>query len=182
MIYITGDTHIPIDVHKLSAQNWPDQNALTKDDYLIICGDFGLIWNYLETGINIKNDKCWSPEELWWLGWLNDKPFTTLWIDGNHENFDRLKNYPVEEWNGGQVQKISDSVIHLKRGQIFTIDGKKIFTMGGAESTDRGPARGMEKWDIHKIWWKEETPSEKEWGNAIAMEMSRKVQSLNPQN
>lgn len=41
MIYITGDTHIPIDIGKLSTSRFPKQKSLTKDDYVIVCGDFG---------------------------------------------------------------------------------------------------------------------------------------------
>ena len=171
MIYITGDTHIPIDIHKLSTRRWPKQNNLTKDDYLIVCGDFGLIWNYLETGLSVPanpDDRHWVPEELFWYKWLNEKPFTTLWIDGNHENFDRLKTYPVTEWHGGKVQKISDSIIHLMRGQVYEIDGSTFFTLGGARSIDRGPATGTEKRDSHIIWWPEEQPSVGEYDEALS--------------
>lgn len=73
MIYLTGDTHAHIDIHKLCKSNF-DDSALTKKDYLIILGDFGLVWNNPPT-----------PEERYWLNWLNDKNYTTLFIDGNHE-------------------------------------------------------------------------------------------------
>ena len=49
---------------------------------------------------------------------------------GNHENFTRLYNYPIEEWHGGKVHKIRDSVLHLMRGEIFDIDNKKAFIFG----------------------------------------------------
>ena len=51
---------------------------MTKNDVVIICGDFGGIWD---------TDKN-SAFEGHWLKWLDEKPFTTLFIDGNHENFD----------------------------------------------------------------------------------------------
>ena len=86
-----------------------------EENYVIICGDFGLVWSY--------NGE--SASEKYWLDWLNGKPFTTLFVSGNHENFDRLMAYPVEEWHGGKVQKIRPSVIHLMRGQVFDICGKK---------------------------------------------------------
>ena len=70
------------------------------------------------------------------MDWLEGKPFTTLFVDGNHENFDRLYAYPVEEWHGGKVHKIRPSVIHMMRGQVFAIDGKSVFTFGGASSHD----------------------------------------------
>lgn len=74
----------------------------------------------------------------------------------NHENFDLLGTYPITEWNGGKVQLINDSIIHLMRGQVYNINGKTIFTMGGAKSIDRGAATHTEKRDIHKIWWPQE--------------------------
>lgn len=124
MIYITGDCHG--DFRRFSKEIFPEQSEMSKDDYVIICGDFGGVWNKdLE-----------SPEETWWLNWLQDKFFTTLFVDGNHENFDRLYRYPVEEWNGGKVHKIRPSVIHLMRGQVFEIDDRRIFAFGGVSSHD----------------------------------------------
>lgn len=44
-VFITGDTHCPIDIKKLNFKNFPQGKNLTKDDYVIICGDFGGVWN-----------------------------------------------------------------------------------------------------------------------------------------
>lgn len=52
MIFITGDTHGHIDIHKLNTKNFPIQSELTKSDYLIICGDCGIVWG----GANTKSD------------------------------------------------------------------------------------------------------------------------------
>ena len=168
MIYITGDCHA--EFKRFNTVNFPEQTEMTKDDFVIICGDFGGVWN--------KDEE--SPREKWWMDWLEEKPFTTLFVDGNHENFDRLYSYPVEEWNGGKVHKIRPSVIHLMRGQIFTIQGKKIFTFGGAKSHDiSGGILEMddpdfykkrkalqEEWKPYRInhlsWWEQELPSEAE--------------------
>ncbi|MBR2045937.1 MAG: metallophosphoesterase [Agathobacter sp.] len=100
MIYITGDCHA--DFRKLNTENFLEQKEMTKEDYVIICGDFGAVWMRDLEG----------EQEKWWMDWLENKPFTTLFVDGNHENFDRLYNYPVEEWMGGKVHKIRPSVIH----------------------------------------------------------------------
>lgn len=124
MFYITGDTHA--DFSRLKENKFPIQSEMTKNDYIIICGDFGGAWNYIVESIYEKH----------WLDWLNNKNFTTLFVDGNYENFERLYNYPVEEWHGGKVHKIRESVIHLMRGEIFNIDNKKFFTFGGARSHD----------------------------------------------
>lgn len=43
MIYITGDIHCPIDVSKLNTKQFPKQKIMTKEDYVIICGDVGLV-------------------------------------------------------------------------------------------------------------------------------------------
>lgn len=124
MIYITGDCHS--DFVRFNKENFPEQTEMTKDDYVIICGDFGGVWNVDEE----------SKRETWWMDWLEGRPFATLFVDGNHENFDRLYDYPVEEWHGGKVHKVRPSVIHLMRGQVYQIEGKKIFTFGGASSHD----------------------------------------------
>lgn len=122
MIYVTGDCHG--DWHRFSSNVFPEQKEMSKNDYVIVCGDFG-IWHD-------------TSEERWWLDWLNDKPFTTLFVDGNHENFDRLysEEFPKTSLYGGTAQPIRDSVIRLCRGEVYTIDSHKIFTFGGASSHD----------------------------------------------
>ena len=169
MIFVTGDTHGSIDIGKVAefAEKNPD---LTKDDYLIVCGDFGLLWNWDSMGISIDsnpNDKQWTPREVQLAEWYDSLPFTTLFVDGNHENFNRLNAYPVTEWCGGKVHKITDSIIHLMRGQVYDIDGKTVFTFGGAASHDRGPATGTEWLDEGLIWWPEEISSQEERDEAI---------------
>lgn len=168
MIYITGDCHQNFE--RFNGSIFPEQKEMTKDDYVIICGDFGGVWS--------NNEK--NREENMLLDGLACKPYTTLFVDGNHENFDRLNAYPVEEWKGGKVHKIRDSVIHLMRGQVFEIDDKSIFTFGGACSHDiSGGILEPEEWDYvvkrskldeiglpyrvnHISWWKEELPSKEE--------------------
>lgn len=148
MIYVTGDTHADIDIGKLSTKRFPQQKGLSKEDYLIVCGDFGLVWDG-------------SNSELWWRKWLSSKSFTTLWIDGNHENFDVLHEIPLQNKFGGSVREIAPDIYHLDRGQVLTIDGKKIFVMGGARSHDR------EHRTEHISWWEQEMPSTEEMNRAI---------------
>lgn len=169
MIFVTGDIHGKHEVEqRFSKQYFPRQKELTKDDYVIICGDFGLVWNGFDT-------------ERYLLDWLEEKPFSTLWIDGNHENFDLLNRYPTETWQGGKVQFIRPSVIHLMRGQVFTIDGCRLFTMGGARSHDidggilepDDPDLKRKKKTLNQLgrsyrinhisWWAEEMPNEIEF-------------------
>ena len=112
MIYVTGDTHANIDIAKLNTTKFPQQKELTKNDFVIICGDFGLCWDG-------------SHREMWWQDWLTAKNFTTLWIDGNHENFDMLYQFPLIDKFGGKVREIAPDIYHLDRGQVLTIDGRK---------------------------------------------------------
>ncbi len=143
-MYITGDIHGEINVKRFNTRNFPQQKNMTKDNYVIIAGDFGLVWNM-------------SKEDLYWLKWLEQKNFTTLFIDGNHENHERLDAYPVELWNGGKIHRITPSIIHLMRGQVFTIEGKKIFTFGGAASHDKSSRK------VGVSWWAREMPSTAEY-------------------
>ena len=171
MIYITGDTHG--DFRRFNMEIFPEQKTMTKDDTVIICGDFGCVWEYLVE----------SNHELYWLNWLKNKPFTTVFVDGNHENHDRLMtSYPEKIWNGGRVHEIRPSVLHLMRGEVFTIEGLKFFAFGGASSHDISDgildpiedAEKIKEWnrDWSKMfringrsWWKEELPSEYEMQN-----------------
>ena len=146
-IFITGDTHGMIDWEKINTTRFPEQKNLTKNDYLIILGDFGGIWG--DEG-----------EDRYIIKTYEKRNFTTLFIDGNHENHDLLDSYPVEEWHGGKIHKISNSVFHLMRGQVFEIDGKTFFTMGGAESTDKQYRKEGQS------WWVREMPSDKEYKEA----------------
>ena len=166
MILITGDTHG--DLERLLFPN-----ELNKDDYLIICGDFGGVWSGSEKERERNNRLC------------NILPYTLLFVDGNHENFDALKEYPVTEWCGGKVQIIAKDVIHLMRGQVYTIEGKKIFTFGGASSHDiddgildpNDPEFYEKKLLLDKTfgmyrinhfsWWEEELPSQEEMDEGI---------------
>ena len=154
MIYVTGDTHGGSDIKKLVSRKVTD--TLTKEDTLMICGDFGFIWD----------TKKEARKEKTWLDWFADMPWTTIFADGNHECFPRLFTYPEEVRYGGHVHVIRRNLYHAMRGEVFTIEGKKIFVMGGASSHDRGPAAGNTKAVIGKYWWPEELPSEEEFRNA----------------
>lgn len=118
MVCITGDTH-----GDYNRFRQPKLKNLKKGDTLIVCGDFGFIW---------KDTK----EEQKIIKKLGKKKYNVCFIDGTHENFGLLNNYKISEWNGGKARNICGNLYHLMRGQIFTIDGMKIFTMGGGESPD----------------------------------------------
>ena len=146
---MTGDIHASYDIAKLSESCF-DTAGLTKDDYVIICGDFGLVWNN-------------SASEQYWLRWLDARPFTTLFVDGNHEGFSLLNSLPETTWNGGAVHQVATSVFHLKRGQMFNIDGYRIFTIGGATSSEYDRTHRIQG----ETWFTEEIPNEQERAAAL---------------
>ena len=164
MIFITGDCHG--DYRKLGLSYFTGREMMDRSDYVIICGDFGY-WDG-------------SREEEYWLNWLESQGYTVLFVDGNHENYDMLSELPVVQWNGGKIQKIRESVFRLMRGQVFTLQGLKFFTFGGARShdtedgilDDRDPdllkkVRQLEEVGAryrinHLTWWKEEMASKEE--------------------
>jgi len=139
-----GDTH----GDWWTIRNVITRNKLSDGDRLFICGDFGFIWS--------PEDTKYEREENVRLGKINDFGVEVLFIDGNHENFERLYKFPEIEKYGGMVGQIRENIFHLKRGYVYEIDGKKIFTMGGGVSIDR--VQRKEGFS----WWPEEMHSKAE--------------------
>jgi len=124
-VFLIGDTHGVIDLGKITLFN-SYMSKLTKNDYLIVLGDFGVVWD---------NDV--SDHELTLIEFYNNLSFTTLFVDGNHENHERLKTLPRITMFGNDVGVVSDSIFHLLRGNVYDIDNLKLLTIGGASSVDR---------------------------------------------
>ena len=153
-VYVTGDIHGWLDIGKLTPDRWPKGQLLRKSDFLVICGDFGLVWTDPPT-----------LEEKFFLDWLDNRPWTTLFIDGNHENYTMLDRFPKCEWRGGKVARVPGTkhILHLLRGQVYEM-GKfgRWFCMGGAPSHDiGGRIEG-------RSWWPREMPSQAEYNEAVA--------------
>jgi len=143
MIAITGDIHGEFS----RFQEYDDK--LKEGDTLLVCGDFGFLF---------LNDA----EEQSILDKMEEKPYNICFVDGNHENFPAIFSYPQEEWNGGKIHRIRKNVIHLMRGQIFTIEGVSFFTFGGAYSIDRCYRQK------NITYWEEEIPTDAEYQEAAA--------------
>ena len=73
MLYVTGDLHG--DITRLETFR---MRRLKKEDKLIVCGDFGFLWDNGES-------------EKKALEKLAKKRYTILFVDGSHENFDLLE-------------------------------------------------------------------------------------------
>lgn len=170
-LYLTGDTHG--DFRRFLPECFPEQETMNKEDVVLVCGDLGGVWY----GDKRDDDG---------LDFLERRPFTTAFVPGNHENYDALRTYPLEEWHGGKARPIRPSVLMLERGQVFDLGGRKFFTIGGASSHDiqdgilePDDPQFLEKFQTlnarravfrvnHRSWWKEELPDEAEYREARA--------------
>lgn len=164
MIYLTGDCHG--DFSRFSRkQRMQLPFDITENDFVILCGDMGLLW---------AQDREFTYNKKW----LSALPFTILWVQGNHENYDMIAEYPVRAWHGGKVRHIvEDKIILLERGQVFEMEGKSFFTFGGASSHDiqggildrsspdyaRDRRRANKSGLPYRVrgvsWWEQELPS-----------------------
>ena len=138
MIYLTGDTHG--DLERFRSK---ESKKIKKGDILLVCGDFGFLWDG-------------SKQEEKNLRWLGKRKYTIAFVEGTHDNLDRIWSYPQEEWNGGQIHRISGNLIYLKRGELYQMEGKTVFAFGGGESMDAELRREGE------TWWPREMPSQEE--------------------
>lgn len=144
MIFITGDIH-----GDFSRFQHPLLRKLKKQDALIICGDFGFIWDG-------------SKKEKKLLKKIGKLPYNVLFVEGSHENYDLLEEYEESEWCGGRTRLISGRLRQLMRGQVFDIAEKRVFTFGGGQSDD-----------THKElvegenWWAREIPNDDELQEGI---------------
>lgn len=137
-IFITGDKHrtfVPL--------FWlAEKENLDGTDVLIIAGDAGYVWD---------EDYPHDIESLQQIF-----PGTITFVDGNHENHFLLNHMEIETWNGGRVHRIGERVLHLMRGEIYSIYGKRFFVFGGAKSSDQ------DRRQEGVSWWKEEEPTPEE--------------------
>ena len=127
MIYITGDTHGELGrfwgEHKLC------DDPLTEKDYLVIAGDFSFVFQ--QAGTVYHKEECAA------LDSLEEKPYTILFIDGNHENFPRLlSEFPEEEWHGNKVDLI---ITH-------TAPQKVVYALRGTADPHEAELTGFLEW------------------------------------
>lgn len=142
MIYVTGDIHADIDRFKSK-----EAKQLKKEDTLLICGDFGFVWDG-------------SPKEQQILKWIGARKYHVLFVEGTHDNLDLLAAYPVVDFHGGKARQISGRCHQLLRGEIYRIEDDDIFAFGGGESPD------MDVREEGVSWWRSELPTLEEIARA----------------
>jgi hypothetical protein len=113
MIYVTGDMH-----GEYAVFGERKLDRLKKGDKLIVTGDFGFVWDN-------------SKEEIKNLARLSKKKYDVLFVEGAHENFERLKGFPEADLYRGKAYKLAHNVYCLKRGEVYYIDGRIVLALGG---------------------------------------------------
>ena len=142
MIYLTGDLHGDLERFKSK-----EMKKLKKGDTLIVCGDFGFLWDG-------------SKKEQSILKKLGRSKYQILFVEGTHDNLDLIAQYPLEDWNGGKARHISGSLYKLERGSVFTLEGRRFFVFGGGESQE------MDIRQADGTWWPQELPDERNFEEA----------------
>ena len=77
MIYVTGDCHG--NFRRFQPEYFPEQAGMTKNDVVIITGDFGGVWFG-----DSRDDET--------LDWLERLSFTLAFVCGNHKTMTRWKD------------------------------------------------------------------------------------------
>lgn len=158
MIFFTGDTHGVLDTSKIyRLQAVVPKVSTDKENYLIILGDFGCIWNDPHGYQRINDLDMFNIETLY-----ADVPWITLFVDGNHENHKVLNKLAVQTRWGGKVHQITPYCYHLMRGEVYVVQGVSIFAMGGALSVDKVCRRE------NVSWWPEELITQADYDNAMS--------------
>ena len=141
MVHITGDIHgDPRRIVEFS-----EKFDLTRQDIIVILGDVGANYDV-------------GPRDEWMKGVLAGISPTILCIHGNHEaRPETVPGYVEKQWNGGSVfvQPEYPNLLFAKDGEIYSLNGKRCFAIGGAYSVDKH-IRLVRRW----AWFPDEQPSE----------------------
>ncbi len=146
MIILTADIHGHLGLGWL--ENELSRFELTEGDHIIILGDAGIVWD--------------ENEHREVRDFYDGLPCTTLFLDGNHENFDLLDAIPVTEMYGGRVHRVTERIAHLMRGETYTIDGRTFFVFGGGYSAKKKDGTSPVR------VWEREMPNIDEYENGIS--------------
>ena len=147
---MSGRLLITGDLHGDTAALTMITRQLREGDALFVAGDFGFVfWDN-------KDEHVFLDDVDRFLQKINGY---VIFADGNHENHRALNKFPVEQWNNARVHMIRSRIIHVLRGEVLSLKGKRIFCFGGAFSIDRAYRT------LNKSYWKEEVPSEEDYEN-----------------
>ena len=138
MLYVTGDLHG--DETRLRRFS---RGLRRRRDVLLVCGDFGFVWDGSEREKRV-------------LSRLEKLDCTIFFVEGTHDNLDLLAACPRETVCGGPAGRVAKNIFWLQRGCLYQIEGRSVFALGGAQSTDADErVEGVS-------WWRNELPTSEE--------------------
>lgn len=144
-IFITGDTHRENDIEKFLKL---DAAELTKNDLLIILGDWGAVWFGDERDNHI-------------IKMYETFPCTVFVTVGNHDAIPHIYKYPLVDFCGDKAYKIGKNIYVGYPGGYYNIFDKTFLNINGADSTDKWARVEGES------WWPEETITQEQIDNAV---------------
>jgi len=153
-ILISGDIHGNQSIGRIQPENvaaqFPGWESIR---YLIVVGDWGAIWS---------GTRAFTAIEKELLDDYDAMPWETLVVLGNHEGYNRISQLPWTTRHGGRMQQASKKVFIFQHGNTYTIEGKRFFVFGGADSIDKGNRTAFES------WWPQEIPTMNDFHRAQA--------------
>ena len=145
-IYVIGDIHGDYTILDARFGDLVTSFNFEKKDVLFVAGDAGFV-NSLENSESKANR----------IKHLNALPFIIIVVLGNHENYDVIESFPETSIFEGKCYKEEGvDVYYAKNGQIFNIDGTKIFTFNGGLSVDKQHRLELQEKHNIKFWWEQE--------------------------
>lgn len=145
MLAVTGSTWGPEDLRRVAED--PVTQTMSRSDFLVILGDSGVFRPRADLRAN--------------LGPYRDLPCSVLFLDGSRDDYDVADGHPPFPWNGGKTQSVCRGVTRLMRGQVFSLCGLSVLTLGGAPTPGRSDEGKY--WD----WWPEQDPARADAEEAV---------------
>lgn len=144
-LFVTGDLHGRSYLRKLDAFDRAFGHHLNRDDLVVVLGDLSVPWH-------VPADD----DDLALIRHIDEFPWTTLFVDGNHENHTYLDSLNVTPRFGDDAHELTDHLVHLMRGRVYDLAGHESLVMGGARSLDADSLRRAGS------WWAREVPDAQE--------------------
>ena len=141
-ILFAGDWH----GHFTQASNAISHAIQTGIKTVIQLGDFG-IWHDDRKFLDKLDHRLLAPNGI-----------KLYFVDGNHEDFPRLHEYPLAP---DGTRPVRSCISHLPRGLRLDWDGLNVLALGGAPSIDRKHRR------TGYSWWPEELLTDEDIAKAI---------------
>lgn len=148
---IKGDIHGEA-VESFSYKKHPELKKLDNTDVILIVGDCGIPFGINHPAYETK----WKKKDLYELNYLNSRPEQYIFLRGNHDDCDAIKQMPIVSKYGGFVRqmffdgKTFDNIVYIDTPQVLDICGMTCLCIPGAKSHDRQYRKN------HVSWWEDE--------------------------